>query len=254
MAGKSTNQLVAGTDASYDKKAEVKAFNDSKAGVKGLVESGVTKIPRMFHSGKLNTMENSASDYDSGIPIIDLKDIQNHPDLRAEVIGKIRSACHEWGFFQVINHGIPISILDDMIDGIRRFHEQEAEARKKFYTTDLKKKVLYYSNISLYNDGAANWRDDQAANWRDTFGFAVAPHPPKPEEIPAVCRYWITLVLSFDSSMHMISSHGRSSRYFFMYSRKKIFYPLHYKLCTFYPYILKCCNYKLTYELSEYAL
>lgn len=34
--------------SSYDKAKEVGAFNETKAGVKGLVDSGVTKIPRFF--------------------------------------------------------------------------------------------------------------------------------------------------------------------------------------------------------------
>ncbi|XP_027351700.1 1-aminocyclopropane-1-carboxylate oxidase homolog 1-like [Abrus precatorius] len=180
MVVKNTNQLEEYDDSTYDRKAEVKGFDDSKAGVKGLVESGVTKIPRMFHSGKLDMVETLANDSKLSIPIIDLKDIHKNTNMHAEVIGKIQSACHEWGFFQVINHGIPTSVLDEMIDGIRRFHEQDTELRKELYSRDLKKKVLYYSNIGLYSD--------QAANWRDTFGFAVAPDPPKPEEIPAICR------------------------------------------------------------------
>ncbi|KAL3007549.1 hypothetical protein AAZX31_08G341500 [Glycine max] len=180
MVVTNTNQLGETIDSTYDRKAEKKAFDDSKAGVRGLVESGVTKIPRMFHAGKLDVIETSPSHTKLSIPIIDLKDIHSNPALHTQVMGKIRSACHEWGFFQVINHGIPISVLDEMIDGIRRFHEQDAEVRKEFYTRDLKKKVLYYSNISLYSD--------QPVNWRDTFGFGVAPDPAKPEEIPSVCR------------------------------------------------------------------
>ncbi|KAG5002311.1 hypothetical protein JHK87_023383 [Glycine soja] len=182
MEVKNTNQLEKNMDSTYDRKAEVKAFDDSKAGVKGLVESGVTKIPRMFHSGKLDLdiIETSGGDSKLIIPIIDFKDIHSNPALRSEVIGKIRSACHEWGFFQVINHGIPISVLDEMIDGIRRFHEQDTEARKEFYTRDSKKKVVYFSNLGLHSGNPVNWRD--------TIGFAVSPDPPKPEHIPSVCR------------------------------------------------------------------
>ncbi|XP_057431741.1 1-aminocyclopropane-1-carboxylate oxidase homolog 1-like [Lotus japonicus] len=174
MVVKNTNQLEEVTDSThYDREAEVKAFDDSKAGVKGLVECGITKIPRMFHANKHLDITHENSKLTS-IPLIDLT------DEYSEVIGKIRSACHEWGFFQVINHGIPTSVLDEMIDGIRRFHEQDSEVRKEFYSRDLKKKAMYYSNISLFSG--------QAANWRDTFGFAVAPDPPKPDEIPLVCR------------------------------------------------------------------
>ncbi|XP_061346499.1 1-aminocyclopropane-1-carboxylate oxidase homolog 1-like [Gastrolobium bilobum] len=181
MEVKSTNQIEAGTDSNYDRKAEIKAFDDSKAGVKGLVDSGVKKIPRMFHSGKfVDTTENSTSDSMLSVPIIDLRDIHNSQALHTEVVTKIQSACHEWGFFQVINHGIPISVMDEMLDGIRRFHEQDPDVRKQFYTRDLKNKILYYSNTSLFRD--------KYANWRDTVGCSMAPYPPKPEELPSVFR------------------------------------------------------------------
>ncbi|XP_004491714.1 1-aminocyclopropane-1-carboxylate oxidase homolog 1-like [Cicer arietinum] len=180
MVLKNTKQLEEGNDSTYDRKAEVKAFDDSKAGVKGLVDSGVAKIPRMFYTKKFDITENLASDSNLSVPIIDFKDVANNPALRVKAIDEIRSACHEWGFFQVINHGIPITILDEMIDGIRRFHEQDVNVRKEFYTRDLKKKVMYYSNVTLFSG--------QAANWRDTFGFAVSPDPFKPGDVPTICR------------------------------------------------------------------
>lgn len=163
----------------YDRKAEVQAFEDSKLGVKGLLESGTctTKIPLMFHSPKLNLNHTSSSFI---VPIIDLQDIHTNTCLHVEVVDKIRSACKEWGFFQVVNHGIEVSVLDEMISGICRFHEQEADARKVFYTRDKNKKVRYFSNGSLFQD--------PAANWRDSIAFFISPDPPSPEEIPHVCR------------------------------------------------------------------
>jgi len=173
-----------GSTSTYDRTAEVKAFEESKAGVKGLLESGIctTKIPRMFHSPKLNLKSDHESDSSSkfSVPIIDLQDINTNPCLHVEVLKKIRSACKEWGFFQVINHGISVSVLDEMISGIRRFHEQDVDARKPFYTRDKSKKVRYFSNGSLFTD--------PAANWRDSLTFSVSPDPPNPEEIPQVCR------------------------------------------------------------------
>ena len=180
MVVKNTNQLEEPTNSTYDRKTEVKAFDDSKAGVKGLVESGVSKIPRIFHTGKLDMGENSTSDSKLSIPIIDFKDIHINQARRVEVIDQIQSACHVWGFFQVINHDIPIDVLDEMIHGIRSFHEQDGDVRKEFYTRDLKKKVMYFSNGTLFSG--------QAVNWRDTLGFSVAPRPIKPNELPSICR------------------------------------------------------------------
>ncbi|XP_045821757.1 1-aminocyclopropane-1-carboxylate oxidase homolog 1-like [Trifolium pratense] len=95
-----------------------------------------------------------------------------------KVIDQIRSACHEWGFFQVINHGIPVTVLDGMIDGVRRFHEQDANVRKEFCTRrhhDSKERFKYYSNAQVFA-------------WRDTFSFRVAPAGTfEPKVLPPIC-------------------------------------------------------------------
>ncbi|KAK7271300.1 hypothetical protein RJT34_27081 [Clitoria ternatea] len=178
----SITELEAGTVSTYDRLSEVKAFDDSKAGVQGLVENGVTKVPRMFHCGHSNLSDGLTKESISkfSIPLIDLTGIHDDPVLRGDVVGRLRYACEKWGFFQVINHRIPTNVLDEMIKGTCRFHQQDAKVRKEYYTRDLSKKVIYLSNFSLYRD--------PSADWRDTLGFFMAPDPPKAEELPAVCR------------------------------------------------------------------
>ncbi|KAK4261827.1 hypothetical protein QN277_004773 [Acacia crassicarpa] len=176
-----SSKLEAASDSNYDRKAEVKAFEESKTGVKGLLESGVTKIPRMFYSGELNLTEiRSEKESNFTIPTVDLAGIHINRSLRIEAVEKIGSASQKWGFFQVINHGIPSNVLDEMINGIRRFHEQDSEVRSQFYSRGNKKKVDYFSNGTLFSNNPANWRD--------TLAFFVAPNPAKPEDIPGICR------------------------------------------------------------------
>ncbi|KAK7380259.1 hypothetical protein VNO78_32765 [Psophocarpus tetragonolobus] len=197
MMNTTTNQLELETckDSTYDRMAEVKAFDETKLGVKGLLDSGLTKIPRMFHHAKLeHHTENKPCDLKLSVPIIDLKDIATNSSLRDEALDKIRRACKEWGFFQVVNHGIGVEVLDEMICGIRRFHEQDAEVRKSFYTRDFNKKVRYFCNGTLFRD--------PAANWKDTLAFFLSPQPPNPEEIPAVCR---DIVIEYSEKVRALS-------------------------------------------------
>ncbi|KAF3456509.1 hypothetical protein FNV43_RR01161 [Rhamnella rubrinervis] len=46
-----------------------------------------------------------------------------------------------------------------MKDGVKRFHEQDTEVKKQFYTRDSSKPVVYDSNFDLYSAPSANWRD-----------------------------------------------------------------------------------------------
>uniref|UniRef100_A0A5B6YZJ4 Fe2OG dioxygenase domain-containing protein n=1 Tax=Davidia involucrata TaxID=16924 RepID=A0A5B6YZJ4_DAVIN len=166
----------------YDRESELKAFDDSKAGVKGLVDAGLAKIPNIFvHDQNYKLDIESGSDNSKfSIPIIDLEGIDKDAALRSEIINKVGDASEKWGFFQVVNHGIPQSIMDEMIDGVRRFHEEDTEVKKQFHSRDFKKKFIYMSNFDLYTA--------PAAHWRDTLACVMAPHPPDPQELPAVCR------------------------------------------------------------------
>ncbi|GJZ82923.1 1-aminocyclopropane-1-carboxylate oxidase homolog 1-like protein [Tanacetum coccineum] len=158
--------------SSYDRASEIKAFDKTKSGVKGLVDAGIQEIPRIFMNPP-EPIPKSTTSFD--IPLIDLASTN-----RALIVESIRTASKNLGFFQVVNHGIPISIMNEMLQGVRRFHEQDAEVKKQFYTRDVSKAFVYNSNFDLYSS--------PAANWRDSFFSIMAPNPPKPEELPVICR------------------------------------------------------------------
>ncbi|XP_058083034.1 1-aminocyclopropane-1-carboxylate oxidase homolog 1-like [Magnolia sinica] len=162
-----------------DRLKDVKAFDDTKTGVKGLVDAGIVKIPNIFIRPPDDMIKTSATDLtDIKIPIIDMEGVES--DRRLEIVDEIRSASETWGFFQVVNHGIPVSLLEEMIKGVCRFFEQPDEAKMEYYTRDSKRKVLYSSNFDLYQS--------TAANWRDTLFCVMAPAPFDPEELPIACR------------------------------------------------------------------
>ncbi|XP_017975216.1 PREDICTED: 1-aminocyclopropane-1-carboxylate oxidase homolog 1 [Theobroma cacao] len=165
----------------FDRASELKAFDDTKAGVKGLVDTGITEVPRIFHQPPDKIQKTSVSgDTQFSIPVIDLEGVKKDPITRKEIVEKVGNGSRKWGFFQVVNHGIPESVLEEMMDGIRRFFEQDLEVKKQYYTRDYSKPVVYNSNFDLYTG--------LAVNWRDTFFSLMAPNPPKMEDLPAVCR------------------------------------------------------------------
>ncbi|GLT78706.1 hypothetical protein SLA2020_502340 [Shorea laevis] len=162
----------------YDRTSELKAFDDTKAGVKGLVDAGISAVPRIFHHPQDNFKVSRDTLF--SVPIIDLEGVENDPVKRRDVVGQVRDASKKWGFFQVINHSVPVGVMEEMKAGVRRFFEQDLEVKKQYFSRDLAPSVVYNSNFDLFSS--------PATNWRDTLICLMAPHPPKLEELPAVCR------------------------------------------------------------------
>ncbi|KAL9668309.1 hypothetical protein QQ045_002689 [Rhodiola kirilowii] len=160
--------------------AELKAFDETKSGVKGLVDAGLTQIPKIFINKGKDNIKVAPSHNHIKFPSIDLQKLSNgDPNMRRSIIEQVRSASESWGFFHVVNHGIPLGTLEEMILGVKRFFEQDDEVKRAWYTRDVTKKLVFNANFDLYSASAANWRD--------TFLVIAAPEPLKPEDLPQPC-------------------------------------------------------------------
>ncbi|WVZ90377.1 LOW QUALITY PROTEIN: hypothetical protein U9M48_036684 [Paspalum notatum var. saurae] len=182
---------MSSTTESYDRLSELKAFDDTKAGVKGLVDAGITSVPAIFRHPHQQLSSSSCSSISTStttatrartIPAIDLSASEG-PDARARWSSwSRRSAAETAGFFHLVNHGVPRELLSDALSSVRRFHESPPEAKRPYYTRDLTRRVRFNSNFDLFQS--------PAANWRDTLFFAAAPDEPPlaEEELPAAVR------------------------------------------------------------------
>ncbi|CAI8602862.1 unnamed protein product [Vicia faba] len=142
--------LLSSDEDSYDRAKEVKEFDETKAGVKGLTDSGIINLPR-FLIHPQETLPNHDATRCSCLLQVPVIDFTGHEECRRlEIIGEIKRASETWGFFQMVNHGVPDYVMDDMLKVVKEFHEQ--------------------------------------ANWRDTILFDFQDGPLDQQAYPLVCR------------------------------------------------------------------
>ncbi|XP_057517649.1 protein DOWNY MILDEW RESISTANCE 6-like [Amaranthus tricolor] len=92
------------------------------------------------------------------LPVIDLSNVDGQE--RKKTIQKIIEASHDFGFFQVINHGVPRKLLDATREVVKELFELPIEEKSKIYSLDLSKIcMLYSSNVDYEREEIHNWRD-----------------------------------------------------------------------------------------------
>ncbi|XP_057798063.1 1-aminocyclopropane-1-carboxylate oxidase homolog 12-like [Salvia miltiorrhiza] len=173
--------MVASCNVEFDWAKEIKEFDETKAGVKGLVDAGVKEIPRLFvHPQEVLERHPTAKDVAVELPVIDLSGAERGGARRREVVEAISKAAREWGFFSIVKHGIPLETMDAMLECIKIFHELPKEEKIPLYTTERNKPVKWNSNLPA--------QQNDPACWRDVLNIVYTDDHLEAEEIPSACR------------------------------------------------------------------
>ncbi|OEL24428.1 Protein SRG1 [Dichanthelium oligosanthes] len=95
------------------------------------------------------------------IPVIDVGELP-----RGDELNKLRVACEEWGFFQVVNHGIEDELLDEMEKLTREFFMLPLEEKEKY--------PMAPGGIQGYGH-AFVFSEDQKLDWSNMLALGVEP-------------------------------------------------------------------------------
>ncbi|KAL0438135.1 UNVERIFIED_CONTAM: 1-aminocyclopropane-1-carboxylate oxidase 5 [Sesamum latifolium] len=108
------------------------------------------------------------------IPVIDFSKIEG--DERAETLAQIASCCEEWGFFQLINHGISEELLERVKKVASECYELEREPGFK----NSKPVQLLNELIEKKSDGKV-----ENVDWEDVFLLSDENEDDWPSETPS---------------------------------------------------------------------
>ncbi|XP_004243300.1 2-oxoglutarate-dependent dioxygenase 19 [Solanum lycopersicum] len=134
---------------------------DYKKGVKYLVDNSknMKMVPLEFVL-PIPEGERPSMAIDGSIPVIDMSGL-NGPVVqqRLSTIHAISSACAEWGFFRVTNHGIKESLMDEMVQVVEEFFNLPLEEKMKYGSDDVMDPVRYGTSLTTTRKHALHWRD-----------------------------------------------------------------------------------------------
>ncbi|KAL1826007.1 hypothetical protein DCAR_0314210 [Daucus carota subsp. sativus] len=112
------------------------------------------------------------------IPVIDLKYCRN-PGV--EAIQQILKASQEFGIFQVINHGVSESLMNEAMDVCKDFFDMPGEYKAGFYSNDpIKSCRLYTSTLNYDKEEFHYWRDNLTHRCHPLHEDHILSWPDKP--------------------------------------------------------------------------
>ncbi|XP_057448037.1 protein SRG1-like [Lotus japonicus] len=132
--------------------------------VQELAKQHMIELPEQYlrpNQDPINVAPNSTSS--PQVPVIDLNKLLSED---ATELQKLHSACKEWGFFQLINHGVKPSLVENVKIGVQDFFSLPMEEKKKFWQTP--------EDIEGFGQ-AFVVSEDQKLDWADLFFINTLP-------------------------------------------------------------------------------
>ncbi len=109
------------------------------------------------------------------IPVVDVAPLCSDEEAEGlnDVVEKIGEACRDWGFFQVVNHGVSDVLIDRVWDETQRFFSLPRHVKLSITRTKDNPRGYYDRELTK-----------NARDLKEVFDFANVPFPDLPDEHP----------------------------------------------------------------------
>lgn len=136
----------------------VKDWPEPIVRVQSLSDGGLAVLPDRYVKPISDRPSLDSDISNINIPLIDFSGLLGDETVRAATLKEISQACHEWGFFQAVNHGVSRDLMDRAREAWRDFFHQPMEV-KQAYANSPKTYEGYGSRLGIEKGAILDWSD-----------------------------------------------------------------------------------------------
>ncbi|CAI0471141.1 unnamed protein product [Linum tenue] len=156
--------------------------------VQQLASSSNDVVPVRYIRPELELDRVSNDEYSGRIPVIDIGKLVDGDEESAKLL---HSACRDWGFFQVINHGVAEEVILNMKDDVQEFFRQPLQL--KMECAQLPNDLEGYGQAFVVSE-------EQKLDWGDMLFILTRPIEGRK------MRFWPKVPSSFRATLDKYSS------------------------------------------------
>ena len=151
--------------------------------VQAVAESGLAAIPGCYVKQPRDRPDHVLHEpSDMSIPVIDLGELLAAGEGRIDglITEAVAAACRDWGFFQVVNHGVAPELMRAVREAWRGFFRLPISAKQQ-YANQPRTYEGYGSRVGVQKGGPLDWGDYYFLHLRPPSSLSAAdkwPHLP----------------------------------------------------------------------------
>lgn len=164
--------------------------------VQDLAKKPLTNVPPQYIRADQESPFICNPDLAANVPVIDMSKLLSADFMDSE-LHKFHHACKEWGFFQLINHGVSNSLIEKMKVEIPNFFNLPMEEKKKYWQQP--------GDIQGFGQ-AFVVSEEQKLDWADMFAMYTLPtYLRKPHLFPKLPVHFRDTLESYSAELRNLA-------------------------------------------------